>query len=220
MVLVKHDVAMDSSNLSTNIFESRKTYTFSRFTLIFSVAILICSCIGAGLLVLHFGTCKDNKLQFGENRIRKILLEETKQKTESIDLRLPQAIIPIEYELKLIPFLFDGNFTFNGEVDIWINITTICRNITLHALDLTIEPNDVNVRFIKSENDVVLDMEPSTLSIRKQYFVKEKQFYVIELLKDLLPGTIYQIHIKYKGKLNDQLQGFYRSSYNIGKVTR
>lgn len=220
MVLVKHDTVMDSANLSSNMFTSRKTYTFSRFTLIFSVAILICSCIGAGLLVLHFGTCKDNKLQFGENRIRKMLLDETIKKEQTFDLRLPRSVKPMKYDLELIPFLFGGNFTFKGEVKILVNVTETCRNITLHAFDLAIDPKDVSVRMVVPEKETTLRSAAAPLAIQKQYFVRPKQFYVIELADDLLAGAAYEIRIKYKGILSDQLQGFYRSSYNIGKETR
>lgn len=38
-------------------------------------------------------------------------------------VRLPRSVVPVLYKLKLTPFIWEGNFTFNGEVRISLQIT-------------------------------------------------------------------------------------------------
>lgn len=232
---------MDADGGTT--FTTRKTYEISRFTLFFSIAILACSIVAAGLLILHFGACpgeiavktqvcgKENVIpmitHYGENRTKTTKFVEPDDGTHGDDshtdanvgFRLPRSIEPISYDIKLIPFLFDGNFTFDGEVNIQINITETCQNITLHAVALNIYDQDVHVRIVADANGVRNTAE-RTLGIRNQYFVETKQFYVIEMSEQLQRGYVYDVYIKYTGVLNDLLQGFYRSSYKVNNTTR
>lgn len=227
----------------TTTFTTRKTYEISRFTLFFSIAILACSIVAAGLLILHFGACpgeiavktqvcgKENVIpmitHYSENRTHttKLILPEdesndvTSNAEANVGLRLPRSIEPISYHIKLIPFLVENNFTFNGEVNIQINITESCQNITLHAVALDIVDADVQVRLVADAMGV-RSTEERPLAIQRQYFVEVKQFYVIEMSEQLEGGHLYDVHIKYKGTLNDMLQGFYRSSYKMHNTTR
>lgn len=54
------------------------------------------------------------------------------------DVRLPRSIEPIAYNIRLIPFIFEDNFTFAGTVDIEVRVKEDCDNITLHAVALQI----------------------------------------------------------------------------------
>lgn len=233
---VRDGLAMDAGGTTT--FTTRKTYEISRFTLIFSIAILACSIVAAGLLILHFGACpgeiavktqvcgKENVIpmitHYGENRTKTtkfIVNDDGSNADANVGLRLPHSIEPISYDIKLIPFLIENNFTFNGEVNIQINITETCQNITLHAVALNIDGHDVHVSHVADANGV-RNREERTLGIHRQYFVESKQFYVIELSEKLEFGNLYDVHIKYTGTLNDMLQGFYRSSYKVYNATR
>lgn len=235
---VRDGVASDSEGTTT--FTTRKTYEISRFTLVFSVAILLCSIIAAGLLILHFGACpgeiavktqvcgKDNVIpmitHYGTNQTKTTKFikpgsEDEANAEANVGLRLPRSIEPVSYDIKLIPFLFDDNFTFNGEVTIQINVTETCQNITLHAIALNIFDSDVRVRVAADPNGV-RNKEERTLEIQRQYFVESKQFYVIDMKEQLQAGYLYDLYIKYTGVLNDMLQGFYRSSYKVRDTTR
>lgn len=237
---VRNEIASDPDVATT--FTTRKTYQISRFTLIFSIAILACSIVAAGLLILHFGACpgeiavktqvcgKDNVIpmitHYGENRTKTTKLENSEDGSDdgsnaeaNVGLRLPRSIEPVSYVLKLIPFLMDENFTFNGEVTIQINVTETCQNITLHAIALNISDSDVRVRVVAYPNGI-RKKEEQLIGIRRQYFVEAKQFYVIELSEQLEQGYMYDVYIKYTGILNDLLQGFYRSSYKVRDKTR
>lgn len=46
-----------------------------------------------------------------------------------------------------------------------------------------------------------------------------KQFFIIKF-KDIQPaGYQYNVHLKYTGKFQDNMEGFYKSSYNINNST-
>lgn len=135
--------------------------------------------------------------------------------TKPVNLRLPRSTIPKSYEIKLIPFLIEDNFTFIGEVHILVEIVEACKNITLHSMDLTI--NQVNLYFLNSTTTTNNTKE--SIQIKRKRHDIPKQFYIIETDTLLLKG-FYLLHFKYNGILNDDLQGFYRSSYMWGKEKR
>lgn len=130
---------------------------------------------------------------------------------EVLDLFLPRSVIPLQYDLKFIPFLDEGNFTYNGVAKIRVNVTENCRNVTLHARVLKIDPETLNIWHVREKRNVGLE---------KQYIVEAKQFYVIEVEEELQAGELYEVNINFKGMLNDDLEGFYKSKYEVGNETR
>lgn len=116
----------------------------------------------------------------------------------SEDYRLPTHVTPVHYNVALEPF-FD-NFTFNGYVQIEVEVTEEASNITLHANTLTI-----------NESDVSLVQFPSTnVPITNVTFESEKHFLII--YANVSSGAYY-INIVFTGILNDNNNGFYRASY-------
>lgn len=80
--------------------------------------------VTTGLLVFHFAPCLEGKKIrsyedfFGNSNLQAIKAIGNKNK---IDVRLPRSVLPDTYELKLTPFIWEGNFTFNGEVTLSSN---------------------------------------------------------------------------------------------------
>jgi hypothetical protein len=130
------------------------------------------------------------------------------------NVRLPRSLKPLAYDIKLIPFLIENNFTFNGDVTILFEVLEECENITLHAESLKILDKNVEVRLHQNT------INNTVIGKKKQYFVESKQFYVVEVDQKLKKGTVYELVIRFTGILNDYLQGFYRSSYSDGKNVR
>lgn len=139
----------------------------------------------------------------------------TEKPDQPSNMRLPRSIIPKSYDIKLIPFMVEENFTFIGEVTILVEVIEECKNITLHSLELTI--NEVNLHFLNSTNDNNTTKE--ALPITNKSYDIPNQFYVLETEAELRKG-FYQLHFKYEGVLDDDLQGFYRSSYTVGNEKR
>nr|CAI5820674.1 unnamed protein product [Callosobruchus analis] len=121
--------------------------------------------------------------------------------------RLHRDVAPEHYKLEIISYLGEkDNFDFDGQV--WIDISCVrsTNNITLHSKDLSIPEGEVNVKDISSNDS-------KTQKINKIEYDKGNDFLIILLTEPLKEDHKYQIHIRFKGKLDDGLAGFYRSSY-------
>uniref|UniRef100_A0A182W2Z0 Aminopeptidase N n=1 Tax=Anopheles minimus TaxID=112268 RepID=A0A182W2Z0_9DIPT len=192
-----------------------------------------------------------DKLILGENDANKSKLEmpdtgatgdgvtaqgETVASSVREDLRLPRSIEPVAYDIRLIPWLVEDNFTFFGTVDILVNVLEDCSNVTLHVAALTIHSASVervsagrrqNEREIHDEEAFEPGDESSggvvlrdLVEIDHNLTVSSKQFYVLMLKTPLRRNDQYMVRMKYEGVLNDYLQGFYRSSYTANNETR
>ncbi|KAH1012977.1 hypothetical protein HUJ05_012037 [Dendroctonus ponderosae] len=127
---------------------------------------------------------------------------------KDLGLRLSKDMVPDSYKVHLIPFIQEDNFTFHGEEIILVNVSEASTNVTLHSVGLSIVA--VNVMNINNES----------ISVKDVRSLERKQFIVIDLDGVVEAGQQYQIYIKFKGVLNDMLQGFYRSSYVEQNVTK
>mgnify|MGYP002715765487 CR=1 FL=1 len=137
---------------------------------------------------------------FDDEEIVKIKLE---------NLRLPKSVVPDSYDVKLIPFLSENNFTFNGEIKILINVTENTNNVTLHVNDIEIYTDSIALEDAKSGQNV------SVLRVTND---TERQFFII--YTNLEKDHQYNVKINYVGHLNDRLKGFYRSSYDVNGTKR
>ena len=119
-----------------------------------------------------------------------------------INVRLPSNIQPSSYMIHLIPFIIPDNFTISGHVEIDLDVSEPSDNITLHIYDITIHERDVTV----------LTEDGSMVDIVGHSYDEERQFYIIHLAK-APDSSKLQLSIFFTGVLNDELAGFYRSSY-------
>uniref|UniRef100_A0AAG5CSS6 Aminopeptidase N n=1 Tax=Anopheles atroparvus TaxID=41427 RepID=A0AAG5CSS6_ANOAO len=145
------------------------------------------------------------------------------------DLRLPRSIEPVAYDIRLVPWLVEDNFTFHGTVEILVNVLEACDNVTLHAAGLVIHEATVERRMVEKsqpndeEESERTTTNPSTterMEIDRNLTIASKQFYVLMLKTPLQAGDQYVVRIRYEGVLNNYLQGFYRSSYTAHNETR
>lgn len=134
-----------------------------------------------------------------------------KNDTKAIDLFLPRSVVPLQYDLKFTPFLDEGNFTFNGVAKIRVLVKERCRNITLHAKALRIDKDSLSVWRVRDNRQV---------AVENQTIVDAKQFYVLQMEEELEEDELYEVNINFKGLLNDDLEGFYRSKYELNNETR
>ena len=87
--------------------------------------------------------------------------------------------------------------------------------VTLHAVDMDI---DLDATRLKEYPDV--DGKSVMVEISRQYNDTLRQFHVVQTVDALKAGKQYLLYLKYVGRLNDYLQGFYRSSYTVNNQTR
>lgn len=212
-------------------------FVVTRMVVFITVTIFLFLLCAAVLITYNFGICSNinvqsevcdkknvipitiaiNSSQSNDDIKKAVRFEEDLHRSNRSNVRLPKTMHPLSYELKLIPFLFEGNFTFSGDVRIKVNVTKSCQNVTLHAIALKMS----KVTMWKIGNLTQTDDNSRTeVDILEKYAIEPDQFFVIVFPNELEPNNIYEISIKYTGILNDMLQGFYRSSYVVNNVTR
>ena len=115
--------------------------------------------------------------------------------------RLPTAVVPRRYDLELRPDLDAA--TFSGSVTIEVEVTEPVDSITLHALDLEVDDVDV---VSTSGHTWGIDATPSL-----QWLPEHEQLRLV--LPGELPTGSAELRLTFRGVLNDQLLGFYRSTF-------
>ncbi|XP_023293113.2 aminopeptidase N [Lucilia cuprina] len=235
-----------NNTATTQFITHRRGYTLSCSTLLLLGAFFICTLLTVSFVVYNFATCDDLLPNEDEDivctavptrhKVNEQNATDATLRTYEQDVRLPTSIKPLKYNISLEPYLYEGNFTFNGEIHINILVLEDCYNVTMHAIDLDISKNDVAIVPLVRKSDkkhsnntkvassgaaaAVANEGVAELRIRKQYLLEAKQFFIIELYDKLLKNTEYVIKIKFSGLIQDYLQGFYRSSYKVQNETR
>jgi aminopeptidase N len=62
--------------------------------------------------------------------------------SEYTDWRLPRWVLPRHYKLRLLPFIEEGNFTTEGQVDIQLECMEPTQMIVLHIADISIAKDE------------------------------------------------------------------------------
>ena len=83
-------------------------------------------------------------------------------------------------------------------------------NITLHAAELNIENDSITV----------VDKDGTNVNIVNIAYDEDREFIIIHLNESLTVGKSYVVSIKYTGYLQENLKGFYRSSYTDEKTNK
>jgi puromycin-sensitive aminopeptidase len=111
--------------------------------------------------------------------------------------RLPRTVVPIRYDLRLEPDLADAAFA--GEVVVALNVNEATPEIVLNAVELTIDGARLQMDSgLSLEATATLDerLERCTLAFNRSTGSGNGRLY-----------------LRFHGILNDNLRGFYRSSY-------
>ncbi|XP_050685905.1 aminopeptidase N-like isoform X1 [Eriocheir sinensis] len=144
-----------------------------------------------------------------------VLGAKAKKKDDEVDptepptssFRLPDTLKPLAYQVKLQPFI-NGNFTIDGYVFLEMQVVKPTSVITLHIVDIITHNDTVKVTSRPSpegpEREIV---------VSKQEYDPEREFYIATLEEELEVNHLIDISMSFTGLLNDQLKGFYRSSY-------
>ena len=112
--------------------------------------------------------------------------------------RLPDTVRPQRYDLELSPNLAAA--VFDGTVRIHVELAEPTSEIVLHALDLEIDAATVETASGTTELDHELDPDAEMVVLGSA---------------DELPAGPAVLEIGFRGELNDQLVGFYRSTFEL-----
>ena len=117
---------------------------------------------------------------------------------------LPDSVRPVHYDLALTPNFDD--FTFNGAVDIAVQMAPGTAEIVLNCVEIDIQSATV------SWTDVDGDHEQAAAGIA---YDVDAERAIISIPGMPSAGLVGNQHLKigYTGQLNDKLRGFYRSQY-------
>ena len=107
--------------------------------------------------------------------------------------RLPRGVAPRRYELRLEPDL--EAFTFAGSVGVDIEVVESTSEIVLNAAELEISGGDLDGAALAGVD-----------------YDEEHERAVLRLGKAVQPGAA-RLNLSFTGTLNDQLRGFYRSTF-------
>ena len=116
------------------------------------------------------------------------------------DIRLPKFIVPHTYDLYMSPDM--TTFYNNGSVQIELSVTEKTDFLVIHIKKLNI--SDIFVSVVPSGQSVPVDTHLEC--------IKNEQLY-IKLKTVLVPNTNYSLNIVFERQLEEQLEGFYVSSY-------
>ncbi|KAM9312842.1 thyrotropin-releasing hormone-degrading ectoenzyme [Gastrophryne carolinensis] len=117
-------------------------------------------------------------------------------------LRLPGHLRPLHYNLMITAFM--DNFTFSGELNVEIECVTGSRYIVLHAHRLAVE----RVR-------VAEDRAAGDVKVSGFFTYPPNQVLVVVLNRSLEAAKSYNLNIVYSAIIENELLGFFRSSYVI-----
>ncbi|XP_015517541.2 uncharacterized protein LOC107222622 [Neodiprion lecontei] len=118
------------------------------------------------------------------------------------DYRLPNNTAPLQYNITLVPYIVVGNFTFDGTVDILLQVLEATSTITLHTNALT-----YNESLTK-----LVNQNGSSINVTSHTYDTAEQFLIIGVASQLSIGN-YTLSFTYVGVLDSDMYGFYRSSY-------
>ncbi|NXD81033.1 TRHDE protein, partial [Halcyon senegalensis] len=114
--------------------------------------------------------------------------------------RLPRHLRPLHYNLMLSAFM--ENFTFSGEVNVQLEVRNASRYIVLHAHRMHIEA----VR-------VAEDKLAGGVRVARSFLYPQTQVFVVVLNRSLEVQRSYNLKIIYNALIENELLGFFRSSY-------
>ena len=128
------------------------------------------------------------------------MVEKSEGTITSNPYRLPRTVVPSAYRLRIDVDL-DGA-TFAGSIAIDVEITQEVTTFALNAIDL-----DVSAATVRSDGQAMV----SAAAVLDDQF--EMAAFSFDAALPVGPATI---SLDFTGTLNDQLRGFYRSTFTDG----
>lgn len=119
--------------------------------------------------------------------------------------RLPTNVVPVNYDLKLTPYL--ETFKFDGDVNVELQIKEPTSTLVMNCAEIEI----CSAKFTNSKGN---SFEPSNVEL-----CEETETLSLHFAEKCQPGT-GQLSINFKGELNGKMKGFYRSKYEKDGVVK
>ncbi|XP_034661661.1 membrane alanyl aminopeptidase isoform X1 [Drosophila subobscura] len=130
--------------------------------------------------------------------------------TELGDYRLSESINPVSYNITLRPYLLVDDtkrFTFDGEVWIEVIPNVATRSVYLHSKNLTYSVSE----YWAKPTGVAVPTPVKFNAINETNY--DTDIVMLSTVDILAVGQAYILHFVYTGLMEDDMHGFYRSSY-------
>ncbi len=111
--------------------------------------------------------------------------------------RLPRQVVPRHYRLRMEPDL--NTATFTGSEVVTLDVVEATDRVVLNAAELQID----EARFVRDDASAQAEVE----------YDEELQRATLRVSEPLSAGR-WELHCRFTGILNDQLRGFYRSTFD------
>ena len=121
--------------------------------------------------------------------------------------RLPTCVVPILYNINYTKIDLSGNYEFEGEIDIHVNLVdpkAAGNSITLHCLELNIS----TATYQSIEHETPLEAASFNYNI-----INQSCTIIFPKTLGSKPCTDAILSVKFNSKLNSHMQGLYRSNY-------
>ncbi|XP_047490104.1 aminopeptidase N-like [Penaeus chinensis] len=165
-------------------------------------AVVVVLIVAAGL-VGHFATPQTTCQEFQQPSTTTDTPTTTQAPPTLENYLLPTSLDPVHYVVKLQPHV-SGNFSIIGHVEIELVVREGTSNITLHMADITVHEDTI---MLKNKADL------SAIPTPGHEYDAAREFFVVHLAEELPVGAEVVLSMDFEGFLNDELRGFYRSTY-------
>jgi len=120
------------------------------------------------------------------------------------NIRLPETVKPLSYELFIHPNL--STFHFEGNVTMSFSVSKPTNFLLFHIKTLNISSYELFETSTDGHTSNRVEVVEALECIKLELFH-------LQLASNILPQKLYQLRVQYSGMLTDSLTGFYRSSY-------
>ena len=125
------------------------------------------------------------------------------------EIRLPKVLKPLTYEVRLHPNL--TTFKFDGSVVIVVQALESTKRIVFHQKGLTFDKDDISIYGVSKNGS---PNKGKSIGVHEIRFDLTDEQVIIKTDEELRKNEEYAIEVtKFKGNLNEKLEGFYKSSY-------
>ncbi|XP_029681598.1 thyrotropin-releasing hormone-degrading ectoenzyme [Takifugu rubripes] len=131
--------------------------------------------------------------------------------------RLPGTVRPRHYDLQLVVYM--DNFTFSGDVSIELECVDATRFIVLHTDRLEVDRVSVTLEGGAGGRPI---NRPGggVMRINRHFPYAANQMHVVVLHRELKPMRVYRLNMSFDAAIEDELLGFFRSSYTLQRERR
>jgi len=128
---------------------------------------------------------------------------------ETLQYRLSDQVVPLHYDVKLIPHIVEDNFTTDGEANIDVQVREPTNTIAMHTMNIMMDEDWTSLIRKGEEKDANLIQ---TYVPQRHYYDDETQILSIRF-EELLTVGIYTLRLRFAGILANNTRGFYKTFY-------